>query len=428
MDPELKALVEESQRLLKTLRDKDAEAADERKRHGEATEETKAAIAKMDERFAAIDTRIDEIIAKAERKPAGERSEGVTETDEKAAEVYSYRSGRIVTPEEARDHRKAFAQWMRVGKQGMEAAERKNLIEDATGELLVSFDLDQTLYRVLPQLNVIRGLAGGRQTTKDRLRARSLTELSVGWGKLETGTTITASSQVPSEAYMYVEDLYGLTKIGEDELMDADFALESIVSDSFGIAIANAEETGFAVGTGHASQQPAGMAVATAPTGFDGTTTVDTTSTHTDGTVDLDEFFTVEYSLKAQYAARASWLVHRQTVAKMRKLKDSNGRYLWVQGGVTGGSVERVPSTFNGYPVYQSLALDQFPTAAGTKVPVIFGDFKAGYLVLDRLGMTVQRLNELYAESGLVGFKVHRRVGGGVIRGEAIARLKSTHA
>jgi predicted phage gp36 major capsid-like protein len=39
----------------------------------------------------------------------------------------------------------------------------------------------------------------------------------------------------------------------------------------------------------------------------------------------------------------------------------------------------------------------------------------------------VQRLNELYAESGLVGFKVHRRVGGGVIRGEALSRLKSAH-
>jgi HK97 family phage major capsid protein len=111
----------------------------------------------------------------------------------------------------------------------------------------------------------------------------------------------------------------------------------------------------------------------------------------------------------------------------MRLLKDSEGRYLWSQGSVFGGVNERQPDTFNGYPVVQSMAMDQFPSAASTKFPVIFGDFKAGYLVLDRLGMTVQRLNGIYAEAGLVGFKVHRRVGGGVIRGEAIARLKSVH-
>lgn len=426
MDPELKALVEESQRLLKTLREKDAEAADERKRHGEETAETKAAIAEMDTRFEAIDTRIDEIMAKAER-PAGEGE--LSKEDRKAIDVMSRRAGRVLTHDDVKAHDEAFLKFLRHGKQGMTADERKSLVEDTTGEILVSFELDQALYRVLPQLNVIRGLCSRRQTVKDRIRARSITELSVGWGKLETGSTITESSQVPSEAFMYVEDLYGLTKLGEDELMDADFTLESVVSDSFGIAIANEEEAGFVRGTGHTNQEPAGFLAATA-TGFDGTTVQsnDVTSASTSGAIDLDEFFDVEYNLKPQYAARASWLVHRKSVAGMRKLKDNNGQYLWQQGGYDNGSMAKQPDSFNGYPVYQSPEMDQFPSAAGTKFPVVFADFQSGYLVLDRLGMTIQRLNELYAESGLVGFKVHRRVSGGVIRGEAFSRLKSTHA
>ena len=62
--------------------------------------------------------------------------------------------------------------------------------------------------------------------------------------------------------------------------------------------------------------------------------------------------------------------------------------------------------------------------AAGTAAKVaIFSDIRSGYRIVDRLGMTVQRLTELYAEAGLVGFKVHYRVGGGVIRPDPLRIL-----
>ena len=50
------------------------------------------------------------------------------------------------------------------------------------------------------------------------------------------------------------------------------------------------------------------------------------------------------------------------------------------------------------------------------KVMAIFGDFKAGYRIIDRTGMTIQRLVELYAEEGVVGFLVTKRVSGAVMR------------
>ncbi len=46
----------------------------------------------------------------------------------------------------------------------------------------------------------------------------------------------------------------------------------------------------------------------------------------------------------------------------------------------------------------------------------IFGNFQYGYRILDRHGITIQGLNQLYAEAGNVGFKVHKRVGGYCIR------------
>ena len=424
----IKELTGETKSLLDHVRKADGDREAEVKRLGEETAETKQVIDRMNDDFEKLEKQIDtgfgEIEAKI-RNAVANGSEGGKA--EKAAEVLSRLAEREITVDAAKAHIAAFRKWCREGKAGLTPDEQKNLVEDATGELIVMFDLDPTLYRVMPQLNVIRSLASSRTTVKDRLRARSITELTTGWGKLETGTTISASSGTPAEAYMYVEDLYGLTKIGEDELMDADFTLEAWVSSSFGIDVANKEESGFASGTGHGSQQPNGFLQATV-SGFDGTTiqAQDLTSASAAGAMNLDEIIELEFQLKAQYAANASYLVNRATVPTMRVAKDSSNRYLWVQGGLMSGNIERIPSTFNGYPVYQSLAMDKYPTGAGTKFPVVFADFQH-YMVLDRLGLTVQRLNELYAESGLVGFKAHRRVGGGPLRGEAFARLKSVH-
>lgn len=429
MSEELKELTAETKNLLDHVRKADEEREAEIKRLGGDTAETKQVIERMNDDFEKLEKALDEGFAEMEAKVRAAMAQGGdSERAEKAAAQLSRLAEREITVDQAKAHIAAFRKWCREGKEGLTADERKNLVEDATGELIVMFDLDPTLYRVQPQLNVIRSLASSRTTVKDRLRARSITELTTGWGKLETGTVIAASSGTPAEAYMYVEDLYGLTKIGEDELMDADFTLEAWVESSFGIDVANKEESGFASGTGHGSQQPNGFLQATV-SGFDGTTiqAQDLLSASTTGAMSLDEIIQLEFQLKAQYAANASYLVNRATVPTMRVAKDSNGRYLWVQGGLMSGNVERIPSTFNGYPVYQSLAMDKYPTATGTKFPVVFADFQH-YMVLDRLGLTVQRLNELYAESGLVGFKAHRRVGGGPLRGEAFARLKSTHA
>jgi HK97 family phage major capsid protein len=49
-------------------------------------------------------------------------------------------------------------------------------------------------------------------------------------------------------------------------------------------------------------------------------------------------------------------------------------------------------------------------------VVAIFGDFKRHHRVVDREGIGIQRLSELYAEAGLIGFRVHKRVGGYPIR------------
>jgi len=106
----------------------------------------------------------------------------------------------------------------------------KALVEDAAGEILVPEEVEAEIYRRLPKLTVIRPLATVRTTGSNRVRRRSLTELQVGWGKLETGATLVESTPQPGEEYTYVEDLYGLTRIGEDELDDTDVNLTAFIA------------------------------------------------------------------------------------------------------------------------------------------------------------------------------------------------------
>ena len=307
----------------------------------------------------------------------------------------------------------AFFKFMREGKAALTPEEVKALVSDATGQILIPEELESEIYRGLPKLTIIRGLATVRQIRTDRIRRRSLTEVQVGWGKLETSTTplVEPSSYLePSQEYQYVEDLYGLTKIGEDELMDTDVALESIVTDSFSRAIAEAEDTAFIIGTGHANKQPEGILNGSVVARVDAGQA---------GAITADDILKLIYEVPAQYRRNGVLIVNSKTELAMRLLKDSNRQYLW-QPSLQQGR----PATFAGYPVYNQEDIPDIP-ATGTAADVaIFGDIRSGYRILDRLGMTVQRLVELYSESGLVGFKVHYRVGGGVVRPGALRILR----
>jgi HK97 family phage major capsid protein len=63
-------------------------------------------------------------------------------------------------------------------------------------------------------------------------------------------------------------------------------------------------------------------------------------------------------------------------------------------------------------------------TVASTKEVAIFGDVKQAYQVLDKQQGAINRINELYINDGLIGFRYKRRVGGGVVRPNALRVLK----
>ncbi len=323
----------------------------------------------------------------------------VNEVKENIAVLEKKGSTPPAVKEENIERKSAFFNYLR-GK----GIETKAIVEDSTGEILVPEDLYAEIIRTLPKLNPIRRYATAVTVRGNRLRYRGLTEVSVAWTKLETsGTTLneTANPTV-SEGTIYVRDLYGLIKIGEDLLQDSDIALERIIIDSFARAIAEAEDSAFLSGN-PANGEPEGVLTNTNIA----TVTVDTSKE----SFDFDDILELYYSVPAQYRANAIWVMNSATEQVIRSLKDTQGRYI-LQPSVS----EPLVTTILGRPVVVDEAMPDNT--------ILFGDFKSGYLILDKTnGLTTKRLEELFALSGMVGLMVHYRVGGGVIRPEAFAKL-----
>lgn len=385
---DLKQLQEDLQATFTKLKEMGDRQEKEMKKFGDVSEETKSSIAKINEDMTKLQNQINELATKANRIQTG---------------------GNPVDPEEQKKV-ETFFKYMRHGK-GELTREEKALVEDATGDIIVPSDVDKEIYRALPQLNVIRALANVRPTNSDRIRRFNMNELTVGWGKLETSSKKMAdyeSSLVPADAFANVEDAYGLTKIGEDELEDTDVNLQAYLADSFGQAFANLEETGFLKGTGHSNQQPEGLLNGTVLGRY---------STGAVATFTADDMIKLAYQVKPQAAAKGVYLINQQTELLMRVMKDSQGQYLW-QPSLQAGA----PSTFNGKAVHHCAVMDS--TVATGKELAIFGDFNLGYQILDRKQGFITRLNELYINDGLIGFRYKRRVGGYVRRPEALKVLK----
>lgn len=383
--------IKEMQLLVKELREK-----------WEQTQEGLFSKSEFKEFEEKVNSRIDELELAIKRPPAGESKEDNFQ-------------------------KKAFFKFMREGKQALTPEETKALVSDTDGQILIPEELESEIYRELPKITIIRNLATVRTIRSDRIRRRSLNEVKVGWGKLETAITpsITEQDLIPGQEWQYVEDLYGLTKVGEDELMDTDVALEAIISDSFARAIAETEDTAFITGTGHSNGQPEGI--------LNGTV-VARVNAGQPGAITADDILGLPYEVPAQYRKNGVFIMNSKTEKALRLLKssinvtvtgtdtttvDGQGQYLW-QPSLQAGR----PATLDGYPVYNQDDMPVIPTAGTAADVVIFGDVRAGYRVIDRLGMTLQRLVELYSEQGLIGFKVHFRVGGGVIRPEALKILQ----
>ncbi|MGO9937926.1 MAG: phage major capsid protein [Terracidiphilus sp.] len=118
-------------------------------------------------------------------------------------------------------------------------------------------------------------------------------------------------------------------------------------------------------------------------------------------------------TLKGQYHPNASFLMTRATSVIIRKAQVQAN--LFEPAWTREGGVDRL----FGYPVYFSTSM---PAAARSATPVLFGDFKSGYVIGDRggSGINVKVLDQPLASQGQLQLLTYRRTDGRVRRSEAI--------
>lgn len=117
-----------------------------------------------------------------------------------------------------------------------------------------------------------------------------------------------------------------------------------------------------------------------------------------------DDILNLIYAVPSELLGNSRFLMNRLAQAGLRKLKDGQGNYIW-QPSVQAGE----PATLFGYPVEEEANMQN--VATGTR-PIAFGDFRRGYLILDRIGVRVMR--DPYTNKPYVHFYTTKRVGGGV--------------
>lgn len=274
-----------------------------------------------------------------------------------------------------------------------------NVLQEGTaadGGYLVPIEYDSRLIDVLEEENIMRKLATKITTSGEHRINIAGSKPAASW--VEEGEALTFEDAKFSQIMMDAHKLQVAIKVTEELLYDNAFNLEGYILNSFGRALANAEEDAFL--NGESEGRPLGIFAKKGG----GTAAVTTTALTADDLIDL------VYALKRPYRKKAAFILNDKLIAKIRKLKYSDGKeYIWQPTFVEGE-----PDRILGYPVYTS----QFAPEG----KIAFGDYSY-YNIGDRGSRSFAELRELFAGNGMVGFVAKERVDGKLVLPEAIQIL-----
>ena len=288
-------------------------------------------------------------------------------------------------------YKEVFVKMLR-GAESLTSAERGvvenyravlNVTTPAQGGYLVPVAYQTTVLEKLRDANVMRRISSN-------MRTNSVTKIPLGANKPTFtwiaeqgayGKTDLSFGQTSIDAFKSG----GIVQLSDELLRDSMINIESYITSAMVNGMADLEELAFISGDGIGK-----------PTGF--LVNAELGKTTALGTaVTIDEILDLKYSLKSGYRGRANFLYNSKTELALRKLKDSTGNYLWQPSVVAG-----TPNTLDGTSAVISENMANIGASAKF---MAFGDF-SNFTIADRGVMTMKRLEELYAENGLIGFRV----------------------
>jgi HK97 family phage major capsid protein len=364
--------------------------------------------AKMELAFAdmaATKKTIEDIEAKMKRPQIGGDGKPVNEADEA--------------------HKAAFANYVRKGVEFDKQIEVKStsIGSGADGGYGVPKVIDASIAQLAVNISPIRKIASVVQiSTPDYHKLVDTRGTSSGWVGETAARTSTNTPQL-ADISPPMGEIYANPQATQQSLDDVFFNVDTWLADGIATEFARAEGAAFVVGTGVV--QPKGftqytnVATGDATRAFGSVEFVGTGASGAfktlSGTVNpADDLFTVVGKLKQAYRAGSSWVMNKSVLFTVMAFKDFQGRYVFNPMAAPG-----MQDTILGYPVVEA---EDMTNLAANSYSVAFGNFKLGYLIVDRVGIRVIR--DPFSNKPYVGFYTTKRLGGGLLNSEAIKLLK----
>jgi HK97 family phage major capsid protein len=317
-------------------------------------------------------------------------------------------------------HKAAFDAYVRTG----DAAELRDLESkalsvgsDPDGGFLVPDELERAVNRGVRNVSPIRAIAQVRRVSGSVYKKPfAITDAATGW-VAETAARPETNAPTLAELAFPTMELYAMPAATSALLDDAAVDIDEWIADEVQGSFAQQEGTAFVTGNGTAR-----------PKGFLDYTKVDN-ATWTWGNIGYiktgtagafpatspgDKLIDLVYTVKSGYRVNGTFALNRATQAVIRKMKDGEGNYLWQPAAKAGDA-----PTLMGFPVAES---EDMPDIAADNYSVAFGDFRRGYLIVDRAGIRI--LRDPYSSKPYVLFYTTKRVGGGVQDFDAIKLLR----
>jgi HK97 family phage major capsid protein len=307
----------------------------------------------------------------------------------------------------------------RAKSAGLRALETKAMSvgSNPDGGYTVPVEIETMIGERLNAISPIRQIAGVREISGNVYKKPFMTTgPAVGWVGETDARTQTATSTLDALSFPAME-LYAMpaatATLLEDSAVNIDQWLAGEVEQVF------AQQEGAPFVNGDGTNKPKGFlqytTVANASWAWgnvgyiaSGAAGAFPASNPSDVLVDLI------YAVKAGYRQNGVFVMNRKTQAAIRKFKDGQGNYLWQPPAQADGR-----ATLMTFPIVEA---EDMPDIAANSLSIAFGDFKRGYLIVDRQGVRV--LRDPFTAKPYVLFYTTKRVGGGVQDFDAIKLMK----
>jgi len=315
-------------------------------------------------------------------------------------------------------HAKAFDTWFRKGIEGdlkdLQIQASLSTLSDPDGGFLVPEEMEATIDRIATTVSAMRRICTVRRIgTSEYKKLVSQGVSDAGW-VAEKGSRAETDTPTLRQIIINTKELYANPAITQEMLDDARLDVAAWLGDEVSMDFNEQEGDAFIGGNG--VEKPKGIAAYTmvANASYAWGKVGYIASGHATQLNNADKLIDLQHALKSVYRNGAVWLMADSTVNQIRKLKDGEGNYLWRPG-----LAENASDTLLGKPVEVD---DNVDAIGKDKYAVFFGNFKRGYLIVDRYGIRV--LRDPYSNKPYIHFYTTKRVGGGIVMYEAIKALK----